>query len=43
MHASDLLKTSAFSLITEQECKVVTQVQIENSARTLSEFRLSLS
>ena len=27
-------------ILTEQECKVVTQVQITNSARTLSEFRL---
>ena len=27
-------------ILTEQECKVVTQVQITSSARTLSEFRL---
>ena len=38
-HASDWLKTVAFFM--KHECKVVTRVQVTNSARTLSKFRLS--
>ena len=39
LRSSDCLKTSA--LLMQHECKVVTRVQIANSARVHSKFRLS--